>query len=119
MEGQFKGRAGHIYYSTISKGAIEVRTTLEKIGKTDINYVVVDTLTDGDLDVIAELPNQCFCRWRFWIIYRHYQCFKQKRHAKNVGFTVKKQKGIIITGSCSKRTNEQVDYYKDKAPSLH
>jgi uncharacterized protein YgbK (DUF1537 family) len=121
MEGQFKGKTDHIYYSTISKGATEVRDALEKISKTNVKYVVVDTLTNDDLDAIAEATeSMLFVAGGSGLSIGITNVLNKKRDIqKNVGFTVKKQKGIIITGSCSKRTNEQVDYYKDKAPSRY
>lgn len=120
MEGQFKGTAGHVYFEDIAQGAAHIKEQIEELQKEQVNYVIVDILKNADLDAVAE-ATESFplvtggSGLAIGIAHLH-NLREGRENSPIISFTPKRQKGIVIAGSCSKRTNEQVAQYKEFAP---
>lgn len=121
MEGQFSGTTGHVYYPTIAQGAAAVGEELQKISKTGHRYAVVDTLNDEDLTIIAEATEDMVLVTGGSGLAIGITAVQQRHTPRSLtegsAFIPTSGPGVVISGSCSKRTNEQVDYYKGKAAS--
>jgi uncharacterized protein YgbK (DUF1537 family) len=121
MEGQFRGSVGHIYYPVLAQGSDAVHSELERIREGGHRYAVVDTLTEGDLDTIAEATEEMvlvtggsglaigICN----VLNRG----KEISPSDGAAFVPSVQPAVIISGSCSAQTNAQVAHYKPLAPS--
>jgi len=121
MEGQFSGTTGHVYYPVIAQGAAAVRKELQQIAQEGHRYAVVDTLNDSDLTAIAEATEDMVLVTGGSGLAIGITAVQQRLTpdalAEGSAFAPTSGSTVIISGSCSKRTNEQVDYYKEKAPS--
>jgi uncharacterized protein YgbK (DUF1537 family) len=121
MEGQFRGSAGHVFYPTIGDGADAVRAGLQRLEAEGNRYVVVDTLNDSDLTVIAEATDAMLLVTGGSGLAIGITTVLNKAKGGVVGegaaFTPIVQPAVILSGSCSAQTNVQVDAYKGLAPS--
>lgn len=121
MEGQFKGSTDHIYYPTISAGVEAVKTALLRSKKEHHRYVVVDTLTDADLVVIASATDDMVLvtggSGLAIGITSVLNAFKGDTVREGSAFIPVAQRSVVLSGSCSKQTNLQVAAYKVLAPS--
>ena len=124
MEGQFKGKSAHIFYTDMAQGPDHVRTLIEhyKDADKDIQYLIVDILTEEDLETTAQATEDFpLVTGGSGLALGIAHLFNQHLGRPNeevVSFIPKKDRSVIIAGSCSFQTNAQVIYYKDKAPSL-
>jgi uncharacterized protein YgbK (DUF1537 family) len=117
MEGQCKGSSKSIYHQDIVQGPEHIKQRIGEARNQGVDYLIVDALDDKDLAFIAEatkdfplltggsglaapLARQLVCRKGF------------------SPFLPERKKGVVLSGSCSTRTNEQVAAYKKKAPSF-
>lgn len=132
MEGQFKGKSEHIFFEDMAQGYGHVRAMIEqykekfqendKQEQKENHYLIVDILTEGDLETIAQATEDFplvtgGSGLALGIAHLH-----NKRLGRSseevVSFVPKKDRAVIIAGSCSSQTNAQVAFYMDKAPSL-
>jgi len=124
MEGQFKGKSAHIFYGDMAQGPDHVRILVEQYKDTDKNvqYLIVDILSEDDLETIARATEDFSLvtggsGLALGIAHLHNQHLGRPDE-EVVSFVPKKERAVILAGSCSSQTNAQVAYYKDKAPSL-
>ena len=124
MEGQFKGLSAHVFYSDMVQGSEHVKSLIEQYKDSDkaIQYLIVDILTEEDLETIAKATEDFLLvtggsGLALGIAHLHNQRLG-RANEEVVSFVPKKDRAVIIAGSCSSQTNAQVSYYKDKAPSL-
>ncbi len=142
MEGQFKGKCEHIFSEDMARGSEHVRTLVEQykvkgkenekekekvkedgnVQPKDNRYLIVDTLTEEDLHTIArateDFPLVTGGSGLALGIAHLYNKSLGRPNEEVVSFVPRKDRAVIIAGSCSAQTNAQVAYYKDKAPSL-
>ncbi|MBI9095349.1 MAG: four-carbon acid sugar kinase family protein [Sphaerochaeta sp.] len=124
MQGQFTGLSAHIFSGDMAQGPDHVRTLVEQYKDTDKNvqYLIVDILTEEDLETIArateDFPLVTGGSGLALGIAHLYNQRLGRPEEEVVSFVPKKDRAVIIAGSCSAQTNAQVAYYKDKAPSL-
>ena len=122
MEGQFKGKSEHIFSSDMAKGAEHVLSMVEKFKAEDVQYLIVDILDEEDLETTAQATEDFpLVTGGSGLALGIAHLFNQHLGRPNeeaVSFVPKKDRAVVIAGSCSSQTNAQVDYYKDKAPSL-
>lgn len=122
MQGQFKGRSAHIFYEEMTKGPEHVRTIVEQIKGQGIQYLIVDILSEGDLETTARATEDFplvtgGSGLALGIAHLHNQRLGRSND-EVISFVPKKGRSVVIAGSCSSQTNAQVAYYKGKAPSL-
>lgn len=123
MEGQFRGTTGHVYYPSISAGSDQVRRELRDLQEAGHRYVVVDSLANTDLQIIAEATEEmALVTGGSGLAIGITNVLNRSKGGPTEdgsAFVPRRQKGIVIAGSCSKRTNEQVAAYKNLAPSRY
>lgn len=117
MEGQGKGVCAHILYQDIAQGPEKIRQRIAEERKKGAGYLILDTLADKDLFSIAEATSD------FLLLTGGsglaVPLARQMASAKGFSpFVPERRKGVVIAGSCSVRTNEQVGVYKKYAPSF-
>lgn len=122
MENQSKGKAGLINQTVIEQGALAVSEQLSACSQSGINYVVVDTTKEEHLKIIAEATSSLILVTGgsgLAIGIAHH--FTKTRELP-VKATEKGKphhgKTIVLSGSCSEMTNQQVQHYQKIAPSL-
>lgn len=121
MEAQAQGRACSLYADLIDQGADVLRQAIRKARAEGFRYVVVDTLSDDHLDIIARA-----CRDLPLVTGGSGLAASLAKLAEHEGGTVeaaiatgrpRKNPGVIFSGSCSTATNRQVQRYRQKAAS--
>ncbi len=122
MEGQFSGNSAHIFYADMAKGVSHVRAMVEEFKTQDVQYLIVDILTEEDLKTIAEVTEDFplvtgGSGLALGIAHLHNKRLGRPSE-EVVSFVPKRDRSVIIAGSSSAQTNAQVAYYKQKAPSL-
>jgi len=122
MQGQFTGLSAHIFSSDMAQGSDHVRAMIEQYRGKNIQYLIVDILTEEDLKTIAQATEDFSLvtggsGLALGIAHLYNQSLGRPDE-EVVSFVPKKDRAVIIAGSCSSQTNAQVAYYKDKAPSL-
>ncbi|WP_332446477.1 3-oxo-tetronate kinase [Sphaerochaeta sp.] len=121
MEGQFSGKIGHVYYPAVFSGPTAVRARLAALQEEGVTYAVMDVLRDEDLSVIAEATTDMKLLSGGSGLAIGLTAFLSSKGglkpAEGASFVPRRQKGVVIAGSCSQRTNEQVASYRKCAPS--
>lgn len=120
MEGQSSGRAAVVPWPTIAAGPQAIRAALDALAADGVRYAVLDTLTDADLTAIGEATAHLALTTggsglgggvaRALTVATDTESAPDYRHVEG--------RGVVLSGSCSVRTNEQVAAYRDEAPSL-
>ncbi len=116
MDAQSAGKSGSVPEQVIARGADAVRARLEELRAQGVSYAVLDTLTDADLDVLAEalsgMPLVTGGSGLGGAIARRYACGKGGgSYATDPGLPSAGGKTILLSGSCSEMTNRQVAAY--------
>ncbi|WP_237387972.1 3-oxo-tetronate kinase [Xenorhabdus sp. Sc-CR9] len=122
MEQQSKGMAGLVELKYIHQGKQAIRCQLELLRQRGIRYAVVDVLTMEDLLPIAQAASDMFLvtggSGLGAALASHHS--GQALAASTIGNTPpsRGRRAIILSGSCSVMTNQQVMEYKKIAPSM-
>lgn len=120
VENQTHGKAGLLSWHDLQRGAPHAELSLDSISLGGNKFIVCDTLTDGDLKVIAHL-----CREHRLVtggsgLVGALAGLQNKTSLPSTaGWSSpnKDSKGIVISGSCSLMTNKQVNSYQEIAAS--
>ena len=123
MEGQFKGSSTHIHYEDMAKGPQHIRHCIETARSSNANYLIVDVLEEAQLHAIAEATED------FPLVtggsglaigMAHLHNLRLgKQDTPAVSFLPRRLPAVVIAGSCSQRTNEQVALYRTIAQSRY
>ncbi|GAM68588.1 hypothetical protein JCM19236_910 [Vibrio sp. JCM 19236] len=118
IESQSEGNAGLVSLQDIAKGGIsEKLAELELEGK---ELIICDSVSDSDLDRLAQIAQyQRLVSGGSGLI----GAIAKLVSGKGASFEEQNQvqdqrKGVVLSGSCSEMTNQQVSVYKRLAPSL-
>lgn len=121
MDAQSSGRSGLIAMTTMDKGPKAVADKLAELKEQGVRYVVMDTLneqhllTQGeavrDMKLVTGGSGLAIGLARQWA-----NPAQDKEKAKRAG-APQGGKCVVLSGSCSVMTNQQVAAYRDKAPS--
>lgn len=123
MEVQSGGRAGNLYADIVDQGSEVVRKEIQKARAEGFRYVVVDTLSEEHLDIIARA-----CSDLVLVTGGSGLAAGLAKLTDRSGDAVaaaiatgapRKNPGVILSGSCSTATNRQVQIYRQKAASLY
>ncbi|MDY0287954.1 MAG: four-carbon acid sugar kinase family protein [Sphaerochaeta sp.] len=122
MEGQFSGKSAHIFHADMPKGVGHVRAMVERYGSEGFQYLIVDILTEHDLETIAQATEDFLLvtggsGLALGIAHLHNRKLGRSDE-EVVSFVPKRDRAVIIAGSCSSQTNAQVAYYRERGPSL-
>ena len=119
MQGQCSGKTTHIYHQAILMGAQHIESLLTQAEVAGASYVVTDILTDTDLQelAIAVLPMRLVTGGSGLApaLAQAYTARGFGRpHAAGLA-TPTRNKGVVLAGSCSQMTNQQVSRYLENA----
>ncbi|EJF89302.1 3-oxo-tetronate kinase [Bartonella tamiae] len=124
MESQSVGKAGNIDTTIIDQGVSAVTDALNSLKNQNIRYAVLDALNMDHIDTLGQAVSSMKLvtggsglaagMAKTWIVSSN---DTQANPAELLGAPLDGAT-VIISGSCSQMTNAQVDYYKQKAPSL-
>jgi len=120
MDAQAQGKSGNVPACVVAQGAEAVRAKLGELGEQGISYAVLDTLTDADLDVLAEaladMPLVTGGSGLGGAMARRYSRVTGKGNsATDLGMPIG-GRPVLFSGSCSEMTNRQVAAYAQKRP---
>ena len=119
---QTKNNVGLIDFQTISKGADSVKERIETLKTNGYKYAIVDTIKNDDFDIICngvkDLP---FLTGGSGIALGLPKIYKDRGLLSATNFQIPKNNSnaIILSGSCSVATINQINIYKEKNPSLY
>lgn len=122
MENQSAGRADNLYAEVLDQGAEAVRSSLNESEKQGYSYVVMDSLSQTHLDIIAEaVDDMPLVTGGSGLVAGLARLdplnAQNKMKAMDAG-RPERAKTVIFSGSCSTATNRQVELYKEKAESM-
>ncbi|WP_165854929.1 3-oxo-tetronate kinase [Marinobacter sp. JSM 1782161] len=124
LDRQTRGRVGLVDHHRVEQGAGAIAETLSYLRRDGVRYALVDTLCQKDLATIGAACADlrlvtggsglagglaAYFRSRGWL---------EQGSASTNGPPVAGA-GVILSGSCSRRTREQVRAYRQSSPSLH
>ncbi len=118
---QTKNKVGLVDITTIKNGSSEIKKKINLLKKKGIRYSLVDTLDNTDFERICEGTNNLkLITGGSGIALGLPKIFKKQGLLLEENITLPKIKSysLIMSGSCSIATLEQVSIYKNKNPSL-
>ena len=124
IENQSSGRAGLVDWATVSKGASSVQSRVEELVEQGVRFIVCDAISETDLLTIGAVAQQhTLVTGGSGLVGAIANHFSQKvplRESKTStnAFVPASGHGVVLSGSCSLMTNEQVANYKQLAPSF-
>ena len=122
MQGQCSGTTTHIYHQDILLGASHIQSLIAHAEGAGYSYVVTDILTDTDLQQLASavLPMRLVTGGSGLApaLAQAYNAGGYGRPLAAGLATPIRYKGVVIAGSCSQMTNQQVARYLENAAGL-
>ncbi len=122
MESQSRGKATSIYNDVIEKGSKTLMKAMEEARRGGSRYVVLDSLYQGHLDIIAEavkdMPLVTGGSGLAASMAKSDPENEKKISSAMSAGRPKVAKTIIFAGSCSEATNRQVAYYNSTTEGL-
>ena len=119
---QTKGNVGLINYKDISKGSISVKEKITSLKKEGYKYAIVDTNNNDDFDIICNgIKDLPFLTGGSGIALGLPKIYKDKGVLSAINFDIPKNNSnaVILSGSCSIATINQVNIYKKNNPSYY
>ena len=119
---QTKDNVGLIDFQTISKGANSIKERIQTLKTDGYKYAIVDTIKNDDFDIICngvkDLP---FLTGGSGIALGLPKIYKDRGLLSATNFEIPKNNSnaIILSGSCSVATINQINIYKENNPSLY
>ena len=119
---QTKDNVGLIDFQTISKGANSIKEKIQMLKADGYKYAIVDTIKNDDFDIICngvkDLP---FLTGGSGIAIGLPKIYKDRGllSASNFEIPRNNSNAIILSGSCSVATINQINIYKENKPSLY
>lgn len=119
MEQQALGRAGVVTTDAVEQGAKEVLEALGDLQASEVTYAVLDTQTDLHLETLGKALTQMpLVTGAAGLAGALAKALNSGERTQEVLFEPKSGPAVILSGSASVRTNEQVSSYKQLGPSL-
>lgn len=119
MEAQSAGAAAVVPWPTVASGPAAIRAAIDDLAQRGVRYAVLDTLTDADLDAIGQatvdLPLTTGGSGLGGGIAR---ALSGEAAVPAAPYHHVTGRTVVLSGSCSVRTNEQVAAYREAAPAL-
>lgn len=121
MDAQSTGRSGLVPFAVMEQGAAAVSQYLNKLQEQGIRYVVLDTLNEQHLLTQGEaLRNMKLVTGGSGLaigLARQWATPGQDKAKAQATGAPQGKKCVVLSGSCSTMTNQQVAAYKQLAPS--
>ena len=119
---QTKNNVGLIDFETISKGENSVKEKIRNLKKDGYKYAIIDTNKNDDFDIICNaVKNLPFLTGGSGIALGLPKIYKDKGLLSVSNFQIPKNNSnaIILSGSCSVTTINQINIYKENNPSFY
>ncbi|MEG3132197.1 3-oxo-tetronate kinase [Rouxiella sp. T17] len=120
MEAQSTGRCEVIDLDTIKNHVEDIPDALAKLAEEKIKYVICDVLDNNDLLTVArETADYVLITGAAGIGYAIAALDTMHKSADKPAFAISKEgASIVLSGSCSSMTDQQVNFYQQRASSL-
>ncbi|MFZ7135532.1 3-oxo-tetronate kinase [Avibacterium avium] len=118
MDSQAEGKTGLVAYADVIQGSEQVKARFAALKQQGCRYAVVDAVDNQQLAVLADAVAD------FKLVtggsgLAAYMAARLSGGKKgDCAFTPTKGKTVVLSGSCSVMTNQQVENYQKKAPHL-
>ncbi|URL06597.1 four-carbon acid sugar kinase family protein [Avibacterium sp. 21-595] len=118
MDAQAQGKTGLVAYADVIQGSEQVKARFAELKQQGYRYAVVDAVDNQQLAVLAEAVTE------FKLVtggsgLGAYMAARLSGGKKGENaFVPQKGKTVVLSGSCSVMTNQQVENYQKKAPHL-
>ncbi|VGM96117.1 Uncharacterized protein conserved in bacteria [uncultured Avibacterium sp.] len=118
MDSQAEGKTGLVAYADVIQGSEQVKARFAALKQQGCRYAVVDAVDNQQLAVLADAVAD------FKLVtggsgLAAYMAARLSGGKKgDNAFTPTKGKTVVLSGSCSVMTNQQVENYQKKAPHL-
>ncbi len=122
MNAQSRGEAGLVNYQVIEQGAAAVVEEFAKLRAQGRRYAVVDAFNANHLSILGAASQSLILvtggsGLAAGIAQNWADHLADQSAAKTAGLPTK-AKSVVLSGSCSLMTNQQVAVYRDQAPSF-
>ncbi len=119
MEKQSSGLCGLVPLSVIHAGKEAIRAKITELNAEGKSYAVLDAMSEEDLlTLAAALPEEVLLTGGSGLAGALAALQPGNRLSDVVEPSAKAGKSIVLAGSCSTMTNQQVQYYRQLAPTL-
>ncbi|MDC0456942.1 four-carbon acid sugar kinase family protein [Alphaproteobacteria bacterium] len=119
---QTKNNVGLIDFETISKGKNSVKEKIRNLKTDGYKYAIIDTNKNDDFDIICNaVKNLPFLTGGSGIALGLPKIYKERGLLSVSNFQIPKNNSnaIILSGSCSVTTINQINIYKENNPSFY
>ncbi|WP_413728637.1 3-oxo-tetronate kinase [Sodalis sp. RH19] len=119
MDAQAAGKTGLLPLATLRRGTRAVRERLEELRREGRRYLVADVLDDADLTLLAQsLPDDLLLTGGSGLA-GALAALSPRDGDSAAAQAVPPATGraVVLSGSCSRMTNTQVDHYRRQAPA--
>ena len=119
---QTKNNVGLVDSQTISKGENSVKDKMENLKKNGYKYAIIDTIKNDDFDIICNaVKNLPLLTGGSGIALGLPKIYKDRGllSASNFQIPENNSNAIILSGSCSVTTINQINIYKENNPSFY
>ncbi|HEY0207947.1 3-oxo-tetronate kinase [Acerihabitans sp.] len=114
---QIRGAAGSLDLAVIQQGAAAIERQLAALATRGIDHVIADTLTADDLDILAgaltDSPLLAGGSGLAGALAKRLPTIQ--KHATPAFSVPARQPAVVLAGSCSVMTNQQVAHYRQRA----
>ena len=120
MEMQSAGLCGNVSFDFVKNRADEIATQLDALAASKTKYVIFDVLDNQDLLTVARATQHFpLVTGAAGLGYAIAALDTQQRASANSTMQIAAAgHSVVLSGSCSSMTNQQVNFYKQRAPSL-
>mgnify|MGYP001593893255 CR=1 FL=1 len=119
MEAQSTGKAGLVALAVIQQGPDAIRSALDALRADGVRYAVLDTVADTDLTAIGQaVDDLALTTGGSGLGGAVARALTGTTGHDGPAWRPVEGRTVVLSGSCSVRTNEQVADYRDRAPSL-
>lgn len=118
MDAQAKGKTGLVRYADVIRGAEHVKSCFAQLKQAGFRYAVVDAADNSQLAVLAEAVSDLKLVTGGSGLGAYMAARLSGGKKAEEAFVPKKARSVILSGSCSEMTNQQVNAYREKATAL-
>lgn len=124
IENQSSEKAGLVDWVTVSKGVSKVKSRVEELTEQGMRFIVCDAISESDLLTIgAEAQHHKLVTGGSGLVGAIANHLSQKASTQESNRSLStsisaSENGIVLSGSCSLMTNQQVANYQTMAPSF-
>lgn len=119
MDAQAKGKTGLVPYAEVIQGAKQVKSCFAKLKQAGFRYAVVDSVDNSQLAVLAEAVSDLKLVTGGSGLGAYMAARLSGGKKATQAFVPQKGRSVILSGSCSVMTNEQVNAYQEKATAIY